>query len=66
MSNTEQELAVRGLVLDALTVLKSAHEEMLRGNYQRAEIYLQKAAVIVAETRRANEAVIARHGAQST
>jgi hypothetical protein len=56
--DTETDLALRGLVLDALTCLKSAHEELLQGNHDRAEVYLQKAGVIVAEARKQNAAVV--------
>ncbi|MDP2228561.1 MAG: hypothetical protein Q8J78_13915, partial [Moraxellaceae bacterium] len=48
---TTAEFHTRGLVLDALTALKSAHEELLNGNHQRADIYLQKGWILIQEAR---------------
>lgn len=58
MPNTEQELHARSVLLDAMTCLKSAHEEMLCGNYQRAEMFTGKAEIILAETRKQADALI--------
>jgi hypothetical protein len=62
IERTQRELETRGLLLDALTCLKSAHEEMLRGNYQRADMYLAKAEVITAETRKKTDELVATTG----
>lgn len=53
---TPEELHLRGLCLDALTVLKSAHEELLRGRYQQAGTMFEKAEFLAAECRRLTEA----------
>lgn len=54
----EQDLACRGLCLDALTLLKAAHEELLCGRYQRADAFLQKAGIVVAACRQDADALV--------